>query len=129
MPLYGIIIVAIVNAIAMIICHKVDNMEKVILIKGDDSNWFEQAIFVVRKDLPRSKVPVDLVSEAEKIINGYLRNQHTKKQDVVILPKPTAVERKVVRKRSVGSTFDFILNTIILFGSLTLLFIFLWAVL
>ena len=46
--------------------------ERIILIRGDRSKWFEQAIFIVKKNIPQSSVPVDFVAEAERIINGYL---------------------------------------------------------
>ena len=46
--------------------------ERVILVKGDHSEWFDQAIFVVKKNIPRTRVPLDFVEEAERIINGYL---------------------------------------------------------
>jgi len=46
--------------------------ERVVLVNGDRSSWFEQAIFVIRKDLPQANVPLDFVAEAERIIDGYL---------------------------------------------------------
>jgi hypothetical protein len=49
--------------------------ERIILIKGDADKWYNQAIFIVNKDLPDGKIPVDFVAEAEKIINNYLKKQ------------------------------------------------------
>lgn len=49
--------------------------KKIILIKGDNSNWYEQAIFIMRTDIAPKNVPVDFVLEAEKIINNYMQKQ------------------------------------------------------
>lgn len=46
--------------------------DRVVLIKGDNSKWYEQAIFIIKKDAPASKIPVDFVLEAENIINSYM---------------------------------------------------------
>jgi len=46
--------------------------ERVILVSGDGRKWFEQAIFIVRKGCLKSEMPRDLISEAERIVNGYL---------------------------------------------------------
>ena len=45
---------------------------KVVLINGDNSKFFDQAIFIVKKNIPENKIPVDFVSEAEKIISLHL---------------------------------------------------------
>jgi len=45
---------------------------KVVLINGDSSNFFDQAIFIVKKNIPNNKMPVDFVAEAEKIIGTHL---------------------------------------------------------
>ena len=47
--------------------------ERVILIKGDSTKWYNQAIFIVNKNTPAAKMPVDFVAEAEKIINTYMQ--------------------------------------------------------
>ena len=46
--------------------------ERVILIKGDATKWYDQAIFIVNQNLPANKIPVDFVGEAEKIIYNYM---------------------------------------------------------
>ena len=45
---------------------------KVVLINGDNSKFFDQAIFIVKKNVPENKIPVDFVAEAEKIISVHL---------------------------------------------------------
>ena len=49
-----------------------DTNDRIILVTGDSKKWFEQAIFIVRKDFPKDNMPKDFISEAEQIINGYL---------------------------------------------------------
>ena len=46
--------------------------ERVILVKGDSTKWYNQAIFIVNKDMPAVKMPVDFVAEAEKIIYTHM---------------------------------------------------------
>ncbi|MDR1560385.1 MAG: hypothetical protein LBS84_11970 [Clostridiales bacterium] len=45
---------------------------KVVLINGDNSKFFDQAIFIVKKNIPENKIPVDFVAEAERIIGSHL---------------------------------------------------------
>ena len=48
--------------------------ERVILITGDHSKWFEHAIFIVKKNVSQASIPMDFMDEAERIIDGYLGN-------------------------------------------------------
>lgn len=50
------------------------NNKKVILINGNGSKWYEQAIFIVNDT--EHKVPKNIVFEAEKIINEYLNKKY-----------------------------------------------------
>lgn len=52
---------------------KMKSTERVILVKGDPTKWYNQAIFIVNKDVPATKMPVDFVAEAEKIIYNHIR--------------------------------------------------------
>ena len=52
---------------------KIDKKERVILIKGDASKWYEQAIFIVNQNTPKDQIPLDFVAEAEKIIQNHIR--------------------------------------------------------
>jgi hypothetical protein len=47
--------------------------DRVVLIKGDNSKWYEQAIFIIKKGTEDNSLPVDFVLEAEKIIDSYMR--------------------------------------------------------
>lgn len=46
------------------------NDKKVILVSGGGSNWYEQAIFIVKDK--NSRLPIDIVKEAENIIKKYI---------------------------------------------------------
>jgi hypothetical protein len=46
--------------------------ERVILVKGDATQWYEQAIFIVKQNPPPGNLPKDMVAEAENIIRDYL---------------------------------------------------------
>jgi len=43
--------------------------ERVVLVKGGENNWYEQAIFIVNQDA--EKMPTDFVAEAERIIREH----------------------------------------------------------
>ncbi len=51
---------------------------RVIMIRGNQSQWYDQAIFILKKDAKPSTMPVSIVREAEKIINDYMV-KHTNK--------------------------------------------------
>jgi len=46
--------------------------EKVIIIQGDDTKWYKQAVFIMNPQPTKEKAPVDLVAEAEKIVFNYI---------------------------------------------------------
>lgn len=52
--------------------------KKVILVNGNGSKWYEQAIFIVNKN--EANVPKNIVFEAEKIINEYLNKNYPDKK-------------------------------------------------
>lgn len=95
-------------------------MEKVILIKGGQSNWYEQAIFIVKQNPPHNKIPMDFVKEAEKIIEQYMRTgKSTTRCEPVILSQPVQPlqKGKVAAKRN---SFDILLKKVMLVGCVTL---------
>jgi len=49
--------------------------ERVILVKGDSTKWYNQAIFIVNQNMPAAKMPVDFVAEAERIIFNHISGQ------------------------------------------------------
>lgn len=59
---------------------KVSNIEKneeVILVKGDNSKWYEQAIFIINPKKCQNK-PLDFVKEAELIVSRYMNSNTVK---------------------------------------------------
>ena len=74
-----------------------NNEKKVIMITGDKSKWYEQAIFIVNKNSPKESLPNDIVKEAEQIIDCYLAGKKyavsTKKQ-LWASPSKTAKNKK-----------------------------------
>ncbi|MDR3239409.1 MAG: hypothetical protein LBT44_04920 [Clostridiales bacterium] len=96
---------------------------RVILINGDSSEWYEQAIFIVKKNIPDCKMPMDFVLEAEKVINQYLahkvRGSRTNAAQAVsadLNALKGAQARRPKRRR-----FNVFLNIILLVGCLTLM--------
>ena len=97
--------------------------ERVILIKGGASQWYEQAIFIVKQSTAPENIPVDFVAEAEKIINNHVHKKYDKnsRYNVGIAyadsPAPGALYRasKKNAKRKSGH-YDFILNTVMGIG-------------
>lgn len=83
------------------------NQDRVILIKGDHTKWYEQAIFIMNKNVPANKIPVDFVAEAEKIINGRAGGAAT-------LPS------REKRAGKGSGSFDLFMNVLMLLGCLAL---------
>ena len=52
--------------------QNVHRNERVVTIMGNSSNWYEQAVFIIKKDAGK-KEPVDFVKEAEAIIDSYMQ--------------------------------------------------------
>ena len=52
-----------------------NDKKKVILINGNNSNWYEQVIFIV-KEKNENIMPKNLVLEAEKIITDYISKKY-----------------------------------------------------
>ena len=107
--------------------------ERVILIKGDSTQWYNQAIFIVNKNMPATKMPVDFVAEAEKIIYNYTAKQKypaTLKKGAgpvvytsnMNMPVPSAAPalRTSAKKKKTG-TFDFVLNMIMVLACIAII--------
>lgn len=102
--------------------------DRVILIKGDASKWYDQAIFIVNKNIPPDKIPVDFVAEAEKIINQYIMKKnrqagHPKNTEGFLPPSMPAKAVKPVKDKR----FDFALNMIMLLGCLAIASMFIFG--
>jgi len=52
--------------------------ERVVVIKGNASSWYSQAVFILNTNIHAGEAPKDFVAEAEKIIFDYMakKNDH-----------------------------------------------------
>lgn len=108
-----------------------DANRKVVLLKGDSTKWYEQAIFIMRSGADASEI--DFIKEAEKIINSQgLHNSISQKYEghnfiapaavaAVVQPAP-AIKQKNTPKHteSKNANLDFKLNLGLLFIGLVL---------
>ena len=69
--------------------------DKVVLVQGDSIKWYQQVIFILNTEAPKEEVPVDFVIEAEKIIRDYNLMRASKKQTVIIPPKPVPQKKRI----------------------------------
>ena len=46
--------------------------EQVVVIQGDASTWYSQAVFIMNPAASPARTPVDFVAEAENIIHAYM---------------------------------------------------------
>ena len=51
-----------------------NDKKKVVFINGNKSKWYEQAIFILKEE--DKTMPKNLVIEAEKLINDYMRKKY-----------------------------------------------------
>ena len=115
--------------------------ERVILIKGDGTKWYNQAIFIVNRDTPKGDMPMDFVAEAERIINNYMtRNKNaapvsiggghlaTAPVSVATLPKPPKTAARPMMKKKT-STVDFVLNFLMLAACIAIVAVFVYGML
>ncbi len=85
------------------------NAERVILIEGSSSNWYKQAIFIVNPNLPQSAVPIDLVREAERIVQSYMA-----KESITATPIVEKTPKQKPFMRGKNKALDFALNAIMI---------------
>jgi len=96
--------------------------DRVILIRGDASKWYDQAIFIVNKDMPYERIPVDFVAEAEQIISSYINKNRNScylgGYGADIPPALLQKIRPIKKERSARSNFDLAVNIMMLIGCL-----------
>ena len=51
----------------------IQNQKQVILVTGDQTKWYEQAIFILKRGAALSNAPKDFLGEAESIVQAYLQ--------------------------------------------------------
>jgi hypothetical protein len=106
----------------------VTDQNKVILVNGDASKFFDQAIFIVKKNIPEKNIPVDYVAEAEKIIGTYLSKKHNKHDTYVHFAPEVEMDmmRDEIIRRKNAQKFNIILNLLLAATCLVLLYIVLY---
>ena len=111
----------------------VGKTERVILIKGDSTKWYDQAIFIVNQNMPAHQVPTDFVSEAERIIHNYMRNKKSLPSSspnitapVATIPKPNATKTKKTKERT---KTDFALNILMMLACMFLVVVLVYGLL
>lgn len=97
--------------------------KRVILITGDNK-WYEQAIFIVKKNTPKSSIPKNFIREAEEIIESYMvygkkGNPNASKVEYANYNGQNKIyidnNEKMSKKKS-NRKFDFALNLLMLFS-------------
>ena len=99
--------------------------ERVILIKGGASKWYEQAIFIVNQDAPQETIPVDFISEAENIIRHYSEKK-TGNIGVAYAPVPV---KQVFKSRRKKTGLDYVLNAVMALGCIAIAVVLLMGIL
>jgi len=99
----------------------VGKTERVILIKGDSTKWYDQAIFIVNQNMPAHQIPTDFVSEAERIIHNYMRNKKPlpNPSPNIIAPVTTISKPKKTKTKERTKT-DFALNILMMIACMFL---------
>ena len=92
---------------------RMQNNERVVVIKGDESKWYSQIVCIMNPE-PMYNAPVDLVAEAEKIINNYMAKKRTSPGGSIhaylnqpYMP-PTIIDAKQVAGKKKRVLFDFL---------------------
>jgi len=117
-----------------------DSNRKVVLLKGDNNKWYEQAIFIMRQG--QNADEIDFVKEAEKIINSqmlYSQIADKYEEQKILMPATTAIvpagtaaapKVQVVNKKPQAqpSKLDFTLNLTLLIVAIAIAAAFLYVV-
>jgi|GEM_PF-6067436 len=105
--------------------------KRIVLLNGDSSSWFEQAIIIVKDGQMRDgfeggRPTPSLVEQAERIVNGYNPFKAYQKfapKAVSGGTKPQAAgtgNSAQPRKSAKGSSFDTFLNVVVLVSCVVL---------
>ncbi|MDR0271969.1 MAG: hypothetical protein LBI27_01435 [Clostridiales bacterium] len=109
--------------------------ERVILIKGDSTKWYNQAIFIVNKDTPATKMPVDFVAEAERIIYNHVTGKkgvaapgvYTSASAPKFVP-PANYNTPASRSATKNSKLDFTLNLMMILACIAIAAVFTYGI-
>ena len=110
--------------------------ERVILVKGDATKWYNQAIFIVNQNTPATKMPVDFVAEAERIIYNHVKGKPAAVPAVYTSPAPVSgghhssynapATRTGTKKKA--SKFDFMLNLVMILACIAIIAVFVYGI-
>ena len=94
--------------------------ERVVVIKGNSTKWYSQAVFFMNPTLQEEAVPVDLVAEAEKIIYDYVANKRKLSGDGIhaYLHQPDGFKTEDSFKKRLS--FDFLLYVLMILACIGL---------
>lgn len=98
---------------------KIYENKRVVLITGGQSKWYEQAIFIIKKNAPQENVPGDLIKEAEMIIDRYMSGVTYESTAKYKRPGLKSPAPQISRKRK-ASNFNFILNIVMLISCIVI---------
>jgi hypothetical protein len=116
--------------------------ERVILVKGDSTKWYNQAIFIVNQNIPATKMPVDFIAEAERIIYNHItkdKREAARKRAAVpgVYTSPTPVSAATANfnapatptgtKKKKASRFDFFLNCVMILACIAIVAVFVFG--
>jgi len=101
------------------------NDKRVILISGDSTKWYEQAIFILRRGQSKDAVPKDFIGEAEGIVHAYLNGGNTTAAQA-FSPAPPLSAVSPNRPQAKRKRTNFVLNLMMLLScaALTALLVF-----
>ena len=84
-------------------CEPMQTNEQVVVIQGDATKWYSQAVFIINPNPTAEAVPVDFVAEAEKIIFNYVARKRKyageSTQAYLDYIPPTIISAKAMRPK------------------------------
>jgi len=101
--------------------HIAEN-KRVVLITGNSSKWYEQAIFVIKKDIGAKQLPVDFVKEAENIIENYMKSLEGEEKPHMF-PLTQTMHEPIFEKKHSKKGFSWIITLSMVVASAVILFI------
>lgn len=89
-----------------------EDSKRVIMVDGKNSEWYEKAIFIMRSDINTNTKPMNLVNEAEKIINAYMLKTTLAINEIKSKPKQIKINNE--------KSFNIMLNLCLVFSIVVL---------
>ena len=98
---------------------------KVVLVNGDNSKFFDQAIFIVKKNIPDNKIPVDFVAEAEKIIGLHLAKKRRSRETYIRFAPEFELDmlKEELSRKKRGIKIHMFLNLVLLTACITMVYL------